>query len=140
MYKYVKGITVLSEEKMPDSLEIAQEYSLWMPLIDSLTPNGELIEFLVKAYIDKNNFKTSEYYYITQQHFALKVYPRQFIEPIMKEFLDFLNDNNIVKDPTKIYSVEDIEFMYFDKRPNQECEVISLEEFKKRKEGNNNEN
>lgn len=134
MYKYVKGITVLSEERMPNALEIAQEYHLWMPLTNSLSPNGALIEFIVEAYIERNNYKISEYYYIDPRNISFPVYPRQFIEPVMKEFLEYLEQQNIKQDRNKIYTINDIDFIYYEE-PKRECKIISFEEFKKRKEG-----
>jgi hypothetical protein len=134
MYKYVKGITVLSEERMPSALEVAQEYNLWIPLNDSMAPNGELVEFLVKAYIERNNYKASEYYYINPHNVSFPVYPRKFIEPIMNEFIEYLKQENITKDKEKIYTIENIDFIYYEE-PRQECKITSLEEFKKRKKG-----
>lgn len=138
MYKYVKGITVLSEEKMPNALEIAKEYHLWMPLTDSLTPNGALIEFLVEAFIERNNYKTSEYFYIDPYKVSFPVYPRKFITMVMDEFMQFLNDNNMISTKEKIYAINNIEFMYYEE-PRPECKIINLTEFRKRKEGKKND-
>lgn len=134
MYKYVKGITVLSEERMPNALEIAQEYHLWMPLTDSLSPNGALIEFIVEAYIERNNYKISEYYYMDPHNISFPVYPHQFIEPVMKEFMEYLEQQGIKQDRNTIYTINDIDFVYYEE-PKQECKIISLEKFKERKEG-----
>ncbi len=138
MYKYVKGITVLSEEKMPNALEVAQEYHLWMPLTDSLTPNGALIEFLVGAFIERNNYKISEYFYIDAYHVSFPVYPQKFITMVMDEFMQFLTENNMVPTKEKVYSINNIEFMYYEE-PKPECKIINLEEFRKRKEGKHND-
>lgn len=134
MYKYVKGITVLSEERMPNALEIAQEYHLWMPLTDSLSPNGALIEFIVEAYIERNNYKINEYYYIDSHNISFPVYPRKFIEPVMKEFIEYLEQQGIKQDKNTIYTINDIDFIYYEE-PRQECKIISLDKFKERKEG-----
>lgn len=138
MYKYVKGITVLSEERMPDSLEIAREYHLWMPETDSLTPNGELVDFIVKAYIEKNNLKVSEYFYIDNNHFSFQVYPEKLIIPIMEEFIAYLDENNIVMSQDKVYMFSNIPFVYYEE-PHPECKILSFEDYKRRKEGKNND-
>ena len=138
MYKYVKGITVLSEEKMPDSLEIAKEYHLWMPETDPLTPNGVLVDFIVEAYIERNNLKVSEYFYINERNISFRVYPEKMIIPIMEEFIAYLEENNITMSQEKVYTFNGIPFVYYEEPP-KECRILSFEEYKKRKEGRNND-
>lgn len=132
MYKYVKGITVLSEERMPDSLEIAKEYHLWMPETDPLTPNGELVDFIVEAYIDKNNLKVSEYFYIDKYNISFKVYPVKMIVPIMDEFIEYLKENNIVMSEETVYMFCKIPFIYYE-QPHEDCKLLSFEDYKKKK-------
>ena len=132
MYKYVKGITVLSEERMPSSLEIAKEYHLWMPETDPLTPNGELVDFIVKVYIDKNNLKVSEYFYIDEYNISFKVYPEKFIKQVMSEFVIYLEHNNIIMSDKTVYTFCDMPFIYY-KKPNQENKVLSFEKYKNKR-------
>lgn len=138
MYKYIKGITVLSEERMPNALEIAKEYHLWMPEIDSLTPNGVLVDFIVKAYIEKNNLKVSEYFYIDKNNISFQVYPAQMIFSIMDEFVAYLEENNIVMSRETVYTFSKVPFIYYEE-PQKECKILSFEDYKKRKEGQNND-
>ena len=71
MYKYIKGVTVVSDKKMKDSFEIAEEYHLWMPLDkDTLVPNGTFVDFLVSSYMEQHNHKASESYYINSKNIS----------------------------------------------------------------------
>lgn len=133
MYKYVKGVTVLSEERMPNSLEVAEEYHLWMPETDSLTPNGVLVDFIVKAYIERNNLKVSEYFYIDKQNISFQVYPEKMITQIMNEFISYLENNNITMSKETVYTFSNIPFLYYEE-PHKDCEILSFGEYKKRKE------
>lgn len=134
MYKYIKGVTVVSDKKMKDSFEIAEEYHLWMPLDkDTLVPNGTFVDFLVSSYMEQHNHKASEYYYINSKNIALRVYPEEMIEPIMHEFMKYLNINNVQSDKEKILQMGDIPFIYYEK-PVPQAKIYNFEEFKKRKE------
>lgn len=134
MYKYIKGMTVLSEEKMPDSYEIAAEYNLWTPSENSTIPNGELVEFLVSTYSEQHNYKMNEYYYISNSLKILRVFPRKLAEEVMEEFMIYLQQNNIVKDENKIYEVANIKFIYKDRCPTNSCDIVSYDKFLAKKE------
>jgi len=140
MYKYFKGITVLSEERMPNVSEIAREYNLWMPLENSVifTPNGVLIDFLIKYYIDKTNYKLSEYYYIDSKNVMHRVYPWKFVKIVMDDFFKYAEQNNIIENKDTIYSINNINFIYY-KIPNQNPNIIDITEFKKTKGRKNND-
>ena len=55
------------------------------------------------------------------------------IEPIMHEFMKYLNINNVQSDKEKILQMGDIPFIYYEK-PVQQAKIYNFEEFKKRKE------
>ena len=133
MYKYVKGVTVLSEDRMNSANEVAQEYNLWMPSKDSiLIPNGILVEFIIRAYCEEHNYKTSDYYYLQEQtRTYIKVYSKDVVEMCMDEFMIFLKDNNITPTKDKVYNISGFNFLYYE--PQDTSYVINFNEFKKRK-------
>ena len=131
MYKYIKGTQIISEEKMLTSSEIAEKYNLWLPLTNCFSPNGELIDFVIKAYIERKNLKVSEYFYI-DKYKCFKVYPDNMIEQIMKEFISYLKESNIVKSKDTIYSMNGIDFIYY-KKSEPKGDVVNIQQYKKKK-------
>jgi len=136
MYKYVKGNTVISNERMPNAMEIAENYGLWIPLDGTLVPNGTLIDFIIKAYLEQHNIKSSEYYYIEPFESSFQVFPEQLATQIMEEFIKFLEDNNIEKDKNKVYQYNTISFVYYEP-PEDPNKIISYEKFLEYKEKRN---
>ena len=137
MYKYIKGITVMSEERLYSTLEIAEEYFLWMPFDNSLVPHEELVSFIISTFIHEHNLKVSEYYYISKKG-AFQVFSKQFYVPIMEEFIKYLESNNIAMNKDSVYQLNNFEFMYFNndsKNQKQKCQIIDFQNFKQRRKG-----
>ena len=135
MYKYIKGITVTSEYKMPSAEDIAQEYNLWSPLDKTtLVPNGTIVDFIIDSYIHSNNYKQSEYYYREQDGYTIRVYPEDFVKKVMSEFMRFLKSSNVQSDKDKVIDFYGIPFIYYEK-PVQQAQIININDYKKRKGG-----
>ena len=137
MYKYIKGITVMSEERLYSTLEIAEEYFLWMPIDNSLVPHEELVSFIISTFIHEHNLKVSEYYYVSNKG-AFQVFSKQFYIPIMEEFIKYLESNNIAMNKDSVYQLNNFEFMYFNedsKNQKQKCQIIDFQSFKQRRKG-----
>jgi len=131
MYKYIKGTTILSEKRMSDSIEIARKYGLWEYGEDHIVPNGKLVEYLILVYISQRNYQTSDYYYISKSGQALRVYPEELVNLTMKDFIDYLEANNIVTDKDKVYDFNGYKFIYY--QGEQENNIVGYEKFLKKR-------
>lgn len=146
MYKYVKGTTVLSEERLLDSSEIAEEYNFYMPLqkdtYSNLIPNGILIELIISAFREKHNYKTSDYYYISDNNVATKVYQDTIVTAAIQEFMDELKGQGINLENDHNYELVfegniKISFYYYEN--HREAEIIDFNELKNRRKDTKND-
>lgn len=146
MYKYVKGTTVLSEERLLDSSEIAEEYNFYMPLqkdtYSNLIPNGILIELIISAFREKHNYKTSDYYYISDNNVATKVYQDTIVTAAIQEFMDELKGQGINLENDHNYELAfegniKISFYYYEN--HREAEIIDFNELKNRRKDTKND-
>lgn len=146
MYKYVKGTTVLSEERLLDSSEIAEEYNFYMPLqkdtYSNLIPNGILIELIISAFREKHNYKTSDYYYISDNNVATKVYQDTIVTAAIQEFMDELKRQGINLENDHNYELVfegniKISFYYYEN--HREAEIIDFNELKNRRKDTKND-
>lgn len=146
MYKYVKGTTVLSEERLLDSSEIAEEYNFYMPLqkdtYSNLIPNGILIELIISAFREKHNYKTSDYYYISDNNVATKVYQDTIVTAAIQEFMDELKGQDINLENDHNYELVfegniKISFYYYEN--HREAEIIDFNELKNRRKDTKND-
>lgn len=146
MYKYVKGTTVLSEERLLDSSEIAEEYNFYMPLqkdtYSNLIPNGILIELIISAFREKHNYKTSDYYYISDNNVATKVYQDTIVMAAIQEFMDELKGQGINLENDHNYELVfegniKISFYYYEN--HREAEIIDFNELKNRRKDTKND-
>lgn len=146
MYKYVKGTTVLSKERLLDSSEIAEEYNFYMPLqkdtYSNLIPNGILIELIISAFREKHNYKTSDYYYISDNNVATKVYQDTIVTAAIQEFMDELKGQGINLENDHNYELVfegniKISFYYYEN--HREAEIIDFNELKNRRKDTKND-
>jgi hypothetical protein len=133
MFKYFKGNSILSDEKLLSSLEIATEYNLWMPYLDRLSPNGELVDLVIRNHFKETNHKSSEYYYINEYNISFPVYLPKIVTPIMENFIKSIKEKGIVSNRDSVYSFNDIKFIYYEKPSNDDCEMIDFEKYLRKK-------
>jgi len=127
MYKYIKGTTILSKERMSTAKEIARRYHLMSKTGKS--PNGDVVERIIQNYINTHNYKISDYYYIYKRsNIVVKVYPEQFTDTVMSDFLKYVKKNNITMSKDKIYSFNNIDFIYY----NFDNNVVNFKPNKRR--------
>lgn len=138
MYKYIKGTTILSEDKMLSANEIAQNYYLWKPsdnLDKELVPNGTLVDYVIDKYRNSSNYKSNEYYYINRNNICFEVYPDELIEKAMKSFFKMLKDKESIKNGSFI-EFEGIKFVYYKPKVKKDkSKVVDFSEYKETMKG-----
>ena len=136
MYKYFKGMEIVSEKKMLSGDEIASDYCLWKYTGEDSyklkEPNGKLVELIIESFINKNNFKMSSYFYINE-NFAYKVFQEELAESAMNFLMQYFKENNIISDPMRVYDIGGIEFLYYEEE-KPEAKIIDYQQFKYKKE------
>lgn len=135
MYKYIKGKTITSEERLYTAMEIAIENNCYMTMADKLMPNGILIAYLIDKFIEDFNYKTYEYYFITIDSTVYRVYQPELIQNALKPFKKFIEDNQIKSDSNNVYNYDNIPFVYYEKQDEQpdSKKVIDLSEYRDKK-------
>ena len=135
MYKYIKGKTITSEERLYTAVEVAIENNCYMLMAGKLMPNGILIAYLIDKFIEDFNYKTYEYYFITIDSTVYRVYQSELIQNALKPFKKFIEDNQIKSDSDNVYNYDNIPFVYYEEQDEQSDskKVIDLSEYRDKK-------
>lgn len=128
-YKYIKGTTIVSDERMLSAYEIADKYDLLTP--NDFKPNEELIESIIDSYMIQHNYKESEYYYVEKNMRIYRVYPNKTVKNIIKFITNIFKEANITKSNSEVYNLNGIDFMYCSKRIKHKNTVVNIFEYKK---------
>lgn len=133
MYKYIKGKTITSEERLYTAQEIAEKRYCYFLVDEEILPNGILIAYIIDKYIEKSNYKTYEYYFINIDGVVYRVYQKDLIDSAMKDFDKFISDNQITEFSKEcVYLYDTFPFIYYN--PMEDLNIVNLSEYRKKKE------